>query len=201
MKAGQELARIDTTDVELALRQARAERDQAAAELRLRLAGRAAGGHRRAGGAGGERRAPTSRAPSATSTRMQGLLDRGSGTTKARDDARTRRDMAAARLAAGEAGPGAGCRPGSRAEEIDAARARVAAVEARIAQLEQQIEDATVTSPLDGRRDREDRRAGRAAPGRLAASASSPTSPTPGSRSTWPSPTSAASASARRPRS
>src|SRR5262245_19257690 len=36
---GQVLAEIDTTDLKLSLGQARAEREQAAAELRLRLAG------------------------------------------------------------------------------------------------------------------------------------------------------------------
>jgi len=37
--AGQELARIDTTDLDLALEQARADRSQAEADLRLRVAG------------------------------------------------------------------------------------------------------------------------------------------------------------------
>jgi HlyD family secretion protein len=80
---------------------------------------------------------------------MQALLDRGSGTTKARDDARTRRDVLAARLGAMKQSL-ARLRAGSRVEEIDASRARVAATEARIAQLEQQLQDAHVTSPLDG---------------------------------------------------
>src|SRR5262245_42690358 len=39
VKAGQQLAQLDTTDLKLALRQAKAEREQADAELRLRLAG------------------------------------------------------------------------------------------------------------------------------------------------------------------
>ena len=39
VSAGQELARIDTTDTRLSLDAARAERAQAEAELRLRLAG------------------------------------------------------------------------------------------------------------------------------------------------------------------
>ena len=39
LAAGQELLRIDTTDVQLALEQARAERRGAEAELQLRLAG------------------------------------------------------------------------------------------------------------------------------------------------------------------
>ena len=39
VKTGQQIARVETTDLNLALQQARAERDQAGAELRLRLAG------------------------------------------------------------------------------------------------------------------------------------------------------------------
>ncbi len=39
---------------------------------------------------------------------------------------------------------------GSRREEIDAARARVAAVDAQIATLEKSKADATVTAPIDG---------------------------------------------------
>ena len=39
---------------------------------------------------------------------------------------------------------------GSRPEEIEAARARVAAAEARVSQLEQQMEDASILSPVEG---------------------------------------------------
>jgi HlyD family secretion protein len=39
---------------------------------------------------------------------------------------------------------------GSRTEEIEGARARMAAAEARIAQLEQQIQDAVILSPVSG---------------------------------------------------
>jgi HlyD family secretion protein len=80
---------------------------------------------------------------------MQALLDKGSGTTKSRDDARTRRDMTASRLEAMRQSL-ARMKAGSRAEEIEASRARLAAMEARIAVLEQQVKDATVTSPLAG---------------------------------------------------
>jgi HlyD family secretion protein len=144
----QEVARIDTTDTRLLLQQARAERDQAAAELRLRRAGARAEdiaeleaqvAQVEADLAGAER----------DLERMQGLLDRGSGTTKSRDDAKTRRDMTEKRREAVKQAL-ARARAGSRREEIDAALARVAAVEARIAQLEQQIRDATVKSPLSG---------------------------------------------------
>jgi HlyD family secretion protein len=39
---------------------------------------------------------------------------------------------------------------GSRREEIDAARARLQAADARIAQLEQQLKDSVITSPVSG---------------------------------------------------
>lgn len=148
VEAGRELAVVDTTDVLLALQQARAEREGALAELRLRRAGarqediaelKSQIRGVEADLAGAQR----------DLDRMQQLLDRGSGTAKARDDARTRRDVLAARLAAsGESL--ARLRAGSRPEEIDASRARLAATEARIAQLEQQLRDARVTSPLGG---------------------------------------------------
>jgi HlyD family secretion protein len=145
---GQELARIDTTDLRLALDQARAEKDLAAAELRLRIAG--------------SRREDIAQQEAVTRSaaadlegaqrdldRMQALLDRGSGTVKARDDAATRRDVAAAHLKAMQEAL-ARMKAGSRPEEIDAARARAAAAEARVAQLEQQVTDATIVSPVQG---------------------------------------------------
>jgi HlyD family secretion protein len=148
VKAGQELAAVETTDVSLALQQARAEREQAAAELRLRRAG-----SRKEDIAELENEIRGVEADLAGAQRdlerMQALLDRGSGTTKSRDDARTRHDVLAARLAAMKQSL-ARLRSGSRPEEIDASRARVAATEARIAQLEQQMQDARVKSPVDG---------------------------------------------------
>jgi HlyD family secretion protein len=146
--AGQELARIDTTDLELALAQARAEREQAAAELRLRLAGARAEDIAELSAQVAGLRAEVEGAERDLQ-RMQGLLDKGSGTAKARDDARTRRDALAARAAALEQAL-ARARAGFRVEEKDASRARHAALLARIAQLEQQVKDATVTSPRPG---------------------------------------------------
>jgi len=145
---GQELGRIDTTDVRLTLRQAKAERDQAAAELRLRLAGA-----RKEDVAELEAQVANLETDVEGARRdferMQSLLDKGSGTTKARDDAQVRRDMTAHRLAAMKQAL-ARMRAGSRPEEIDMSRARLAASEARIAQLDQQTKDANVTSPVAG---------------------------------------------------
>lgn len=148
VEAGQELARLDAVDVDLALRQARAERDQAQADLRLRLAGA-----RVEDIAEIEAQARSAQADAEAARRdferMQGLLERGSGTTKARDDAQARRDMTAARLEAVQQSLRR-ARSGFRSEEKDAARARAAALEARVAQLEQQQRDTTIASPLAG---------------------------------------------------
>jgi HlyD family secretion protein len=145
---GQTIAQIDTTDVELALATSRADRDAAKAELALRE-----NGARREDVAEARANVQNLEADLAGAQReldrMQGLLDSGSGTGKARDDAQTRRDISAARLAAARQSL-ARLERGFRAEEIAAARARVAAAEARIAQLEQQVKDATVTSPAAG---------------------------------------------------
>lgn len=148
VKAGQELARVDATDLELLLAQARAERDQAVAELRLRLAGARPEeiGELEAQAAAA---AADQDAARRDFERLQALLDRGSGTEKARDDAKTRLEVAAKRLQAAEQAL-LRARNGFRREEKDSARARAAALEARIAQVEQQIRDAVVTSPLDG---------------------------------------------------
>lgn len=145
---GDEIGRIDDVDIRLAVDAARAERVQADAELRLRLAGSRPEDI-------AEAEAQVARAEADLQgarvdlDRMQGLLDAGSGTTKARDDARTRRDVAASLLKAAREHL-ARLKAGSRREEIDAARARRAAAEARVAQLEQQIKDAVIVSPIGG---------------------------------------------------
>lgn len=148
VKTGQTLARVDTTDLTLALDQARAERQQAAAELQLRRAG-----SRKEDVAAGAAQVSQAQAEldgaQKDLDRMQGLLDRGSGTTKSRDDARTRRDVAAARLK-GAREALARLRNGNRPEEIETARAHVGVSDARMAQLDQQIKDATVVSPTTG---------------------------------------------------
>lgn len=146
--AGQEIARIDTTDARLALAAALAERAQADAERRLRVAG-----SRREDIGEAEAQVERARADLRGAQedfeRMQKLLASGSGTDKARDDARTRRDVAAASVEAALERLRK-LRAGSRPEEIDAATARVAAADARIAQLRQQLDDAVVKSPVDG---------------------------------------------------
>ncbi len=146
--AGQELARVDTTDTELELATARADRAQAAAELQLRRAGSREEDVR-------EAEAQVTRAQADLSgaardlERMEGLLASGSGTTQARDDARTRNDVARASLDAARERLKR-LKAGYRREEIDAAAARVQAADARIGQLEQQRKDAVIASPSTG---------------------------------------------------
>ena len=146
--AGQEIARLDTTDTRLALDAARAERAQAAAEMRLRLAGSREEDVKEAEAQLVRAEADLDGAQKDLD-RMEGLLGAGSGTTKSRDDARTRRDVARASQDAARERLRR-LKAGFRAEEKDAARARVEAADARIAQLEQQMKDAVVTSPVAG---------------------------------------------------
>ena len=148
VEAGQEIARIDTVDTRLALESAKAERALAQAELSLRLAGTRKEDILEAKAQLVKAEADLSGARRDLE-RMEGLLATGSGTTKARDDARTRHDVAAAtveaareRLRRMEAG--------FRKEEIAAARARRQATDAGIARLEQQLEDAVILSPVAG---------------------------------------------------
>jgi HlyD family secretion protein len=148
VQAGQEIARVDTTDTRLALDAARAERALADAELRLRLAGTRVEEVREAEAQVARAQADVAGAQQDLD-RMEGLLASGSGTTKSRDDARTRRDVAAASLEAARERLSR-LEAGFRREEIDASRARVAATEARIAQLEQQLKDAVIVSPAAG---------------------------------------------------
>jgi HlyD family secretion protein len=148
VKLGQVLAEIDTTDNRLAARQAHADRDQAAAELDLRLAGSRPEDIAEAASQVASASADLDGAQKDLD-RMQALLDRGSGTAKSRDDARTRRDVAAARLR-GTREALARARHGSRPQEIAQARAHLAGMDAHAATLEQQIKDATVISPLAG---------------------------------------------------
>lgn len=146
--AGQEVARIDPVDINLALVTARADRDSAAAELRLRLAG--AREEDIAEAEAQVRRAEADlEAARKDLERMQGLMEAGSGTVKGRDDARTWRDLATAGLDAARDRLRK-LRAGNRPEEIDAARARLGAADARIAQLQQQAVDTNLICPVAG---------------------------------------------------
>jgi HlyD family secretion protein len=160
--AGDVVARIDTADVELAIRRAEAERAQAQAQLALLRAGSRQEDIRQASAqlesAQADVRAAQAEleAASADLERFEGLLRVNAGSVKQRDDAKTRRDVAQARVrAAQERAKGASdarerVRSGARPQEIDAARARVAAVEAQVASLQKNASDAIVKAPVGG---------------------------------------------------
>ena len=148
VEPGRVIAVVDTVDTELALREAKAERAQSDAELRLRLAG-----SRREDIAELAARVEGVEADRAGAekelARQERLVGEGVATVQARDDALARRDMLEGQLQAAREAL-ARARAGSREQEIEGARARRDAADARIAQLEQAISDATIVSPLAG---------------------------------------------------
>jgi HlyD family secretion protein len=162
VEAGALIAKLSTADVDLAIRRAQAERDQAIAQLRLLEAGARPEDIRQAAAqldsAQADIKAAESELQSATADlqRFEALLATNAGSRKQRDDAATRRDVAAARVKAAAERARAGAealarlRAGARAEEIAAARARVATVDAQIAALEKNRSDAVLASPVAG---------------------------------------------------
>jgi HlyD family secretion protein len=167
--AGALVVRLDTAD-------AKAERDQADAQLRLLRAGarvedvrqaeaQAGSADAEVAAAGAELAAVAADLAAATTDlqRFEQLLAANSGSQKQRDDAMTRRDVARQRersarereRATQERARAAResvtrLRAGARREEVDAAAARVAAAAAQIAIWEKAIADATVTAPVAG---------------------------------------------------
>lgn len=162
VQPGQLLLSLDRRDTELAMARARAERDQADAQLRLLLAGARPEEIRQAESQVEAARAEASAARSELAAaeedfrRFAALFETNSGSRKQRDDAETRRNVARDRLAGAESRVRAAeealarLRAGARREEVDAARARVAAVNAQIAAFEKVLKDADLVSPVAG---------------------------------------------------
>jgi HlyD family secretion protein len=162
LAAGDLIARLSTTDTELTIRRAEADRDQAVAQWRLLQAGSRIEDVRQAQAqvetAAADVRAAEAELSAANSDlqRFEALLQANAGSRKQRDDAATRRDVALARVSAAKerarAAEAAWARlkAGSRVEEIAAARARVASAEAQIASLQKNLGDATLRSPVTG---------------------------------------------------
>jgi HlyD family secretion protein len=147
--AGGELAaRLETVDAEHQLAQARAEVEAADAQLRLLLAGTRAEDLRRAEDQLAQAQAELD-AARRDLDRLSGLAERGTATEKSRDDAATRHEVAERAVAAARAQLDK-LIAGPRRQEIETARARRAASEARVAAVDQQITDATVTVPTAG---------------------------------------------------
>lgn len=160
--AGDLLARLDTTDLELVLRRAQADRDQALAQLRLVQAGARAEDIRQARAQAESAKADIAAAEAELKSaiedlqRFEALLAANAGSRKQRDDAATRVAVATARVnAARERATAADeavarLRAGSRREEIAAAEARVAAANAQIATIQENIADTALKSPVNG---------------------------------------------------
>ncbi len=148
VKAGDVVAKLDTTDAEHDLARARADLDGASARLALLLAGT-----RREEIEQAQAELARSEADLAGAaldlSRLEGLADRGTATLKARDDARTRSAMLGRAVAASRAQL-AKLQAGPRPQEIEQARAAKAAAEATVATIAQRVSDATVLAPRDG---------------------------------------------------
>jgi HlyD family secretion protein len=159
---GDVLARLDTSDLAITLRRAEAERDQAAAQLRLLQAGARVEDVRQASAQAQSAEADIAaaeaelKAASEDLQRFEALLAASAGSRKQRDDAATRVSVAAARVTAARQRARAAdevvarLRAGARRDEIAAARARVAAANAQIAAIEENVADAVVKAPVGG---------------------------------------------------
>jgi HlyD family secretion protein len=162
VEAGAVIARLDAADAELALAGARADRDQADAQLRLLRAGarpeevRQADAQLAAAQSEAAAAAAELAAAETDADRFETLLASNAGSRKQRDDAAARRDVARARARSADDRVRsarenlARLRAGARPEEVDAARARVAAADAQIATLQKAMTDAVVAAPVGG---------------------------------------------------
>jgi HlyD family secretion protein len=162
VKAGDVIAVLATTELDLAIRRATAEREQAEAQLRLLRAGSRVEDVEQAAAAvavatADIRAAETEREASRTDeARFEQLLAARAGSVKQRDDARARREMADARVQAARdrlASANAALakvKAGARAEDIQAARARLAAVDAQIATIDHDRAETTIVAPSGG---------------------------------------------------
>jgi HlyD family secretion protein len=160
--AGDVLVTLSTTDTDLATDRAMAERAQADAQLRLLRAGSRpediSQAEAQVAAATADRRAAESELAAAKTdeARYEQLVQKRAGTVKQRDDAVARRELADARVrAAADRAAAASAtlsrlRAGARAEELDAARARVDAIDAELAVLKDRRVEATITAPSAG---------------------------------------------------
>ncbi len=160
--AGQRILTIDATDLQLSI--ARAKTEQASAEAQLRLVSASARvedvqqAQAQVDAANADVPAAQAEVEAANADlqRFELLLTRKSGSQKQRDDAATRRDVAVARLDAARKRVAAAeasltrVKAGARREEVAVAQSRIATAQAAIASLEDQLQDATLNSPVSG---------------------------------------------------
>jgi HlyD family secretion protein len=162
VEPGALILRLDGRDIELAIDRAKADQRQADAQLKLLLAG-----SRREDITQAQAQTQAARddvsaaraelaAAEADLQRFEALLQANAGSRKQRDDAATRRDVARERVQAAESRVRAAdqttvrLKAGARAEEIEAARARLAAAAAQVASIEKSLGDTTLRSPIAG---------------------------------------------------
>lgn len=159
---GAVIAVLDTRDAQIQLDRVRAERDAADAQVRLLRAGarpeeiRQAEAQEQAAVTDVAAAESERRSAELDLERFESLLRANAGSRKQRDDAQSRVEVMRERVqgangrarAAREAV--ARLRSGARVQEVDAARARVAAIDAQIAALEKAQNDATVRAPVAG---------------------------------------------------
>ena len=162
LQAGDIVARVDTRDVELEIGRAEAEREAAEAQVRLLEAGARPEDVRQAQAQIDSLEAEIAAidaelvAATADRERFESLLAADAGSRKQRDDAAARVNVLQERTRALREQVRAAeqvvarLESGARTEEIDAARARVAVVDAQIAVLRKRIDDATVVAPAGG---------------------------------------------------
>jgi HlyD family secretion protein len=162
VSAGDVIARIDTSDTDLALRRAAADREQAQAQLALVRAGSRPEDVRQAAAQVQSAQADVTAAEAeldsaaADLDRFENLLRANAGSVKQRDDAATRREVAAARVRGAQDRAQAAAealgklKAGARPQEIEAARARVSSSDAQIAALQKSAADAVVKAPVSG---------------------------------------------------
>jgi HlyD family secretion protein len=162
IREGDLVARLDDRETTLTLARVRAERQQAEAQLRLLRAGPRPQDVRQADAqveaAAAEHTAARAElaAAEADLERFEALLRSNSGSRKQRDDAATAVQVSAGRVKAAEEAQRAAresasrVKAGARSQEIDAARARVAAIDAEIASVEKTLADTRFVSPVSG---------------------------------------------------
>jgi HlyD family secretion protein len=160
--AGSVIAQLDSRDIELQIGRAKAERETAAAQLRLLQAGSRIEDIRQAqaqlDAASGDAAAIKAERVAAQLDlqRFEALLQANAGSQKQRDDALARVEVARERERAAEDRVRAArelvarLQAGSRREDIDAARARVSVGDAQLAVLEKSRADASVVAPVSG---------------------------------------------------
>jgi HlyD family secretion protein len=159
---GDVVAALDTRDTELQIQRARADRATAVAQLRLLEAGsrvediRQAEAQVDAGEAEAMAIDADLKAAQVDADRFEALLKANAGSQKQRDDAKARVDVTRERLRGAQERVRAAretvarWKRGTRPEEIDAGRARVASTDAQIAVLDKALADAQIVAPVSG---------------------------------------------------